>query len=99
MSCKQLSRRDGEALEYAHTGTAIGDPICVVDDTSSAKSIVFSPDSQRIASCSKAGILKLWDIWRARAIGDGKEGHCESVSCITFLPTVVISQPAQKIPQ
>ena len=50
------------------------------------KSVVFSPNGTRLASCSYDDTVRLWDAHTGGAIGDSMVGHTNSVNSVVFLP-------------
>jgi len=58
----------------------------MVGHTNSVKSVVFSPDGTRLASCSHDSTVRLWDAHTGGAIGDPMVGHTNWVNSVVFSP-------------
>ncbi|KAF9231681.1 quinon protein alcohol dehydrogenase-like superfamily [Melanogaster broomeanus] len=56
------------------------------DPATTVRTVIFSPDGQRIASGSNDNTIRIWDVHNAQAIGGPLEGHSRVVTCVAFSP-------------
>ena len=64
--------RPGIAVFTGHTGTIY--------------SVAFSPDGKTLASASRDGTVRLWDVATHRQIGNPIAGHAGGVTSVAFSP-------------
>ncbi|KAG2125727.1 WD40-repeat-containing domain protein [Suillus clintonianus] len=84
-SCNILSASDDWSIRHwKKDGEPVGKPLD--SDGGGICSMTLSPDETMVASGSKDGRLRLWNIRKGIMVGDPWEGHNDGVRCLDWSP-------------
>ncbi|KIJ28505.1 hypothetical protein M422DRAFT_270196 [Sphaerobolus stellatus SS14] len=99
---KQYGRNNPLLYELLHPPSEWQALLCTMDEhTNSVTSVVFSPQGDRLASCSRDETIRLWYSQTGKQFGEAMMGHTDSVISVVFSPTgdTPIYTPIEKLPK